>query len=297
MNTYKNGAFYEIWKNKYIYLYISPFYLLFLIFGLFPIVFSFVLSFNEWDGIGNMRYIGLDNYKMLLQDGDFWRSILNTFIIWFESTIPMLFCALIIAFLLNSKDLEGRELYKTLYFLPNVTSIVAVALIFGQIFGNYGIINYILTKIGIGSIPWKNEPGWVQLAISIMVFWRWTGYNAIIYLAGLQRIPTDLYEAAIVDGATKSQIFFKIVIPLLNPIIIFTVITSTIGGLQLFTEPQVFVGNEGGPAGGGMTIVLYLYREAFVRNRFGYASAIAWALAIIIVTFSAFNWVVTKRLQ
>uniref|UniRef100_UPI00068ABB59 carbohydrate ABC transporter permease n=1 Tax=Caldanaerobius polysaccharolyticus TaxID=44256 RepID=UPI00068ABB59 len=291
------GTWHEIWKNRFIYLYISPFYILFLVFGAFPIIYSFILSFNKWDGIGQMQYVGLSQYRALLQDHDFWQSIANTFIIWVESTIPMLFFALVIAFLLNAKDLAGREAYKTFYFLPNVTSIVAVAIIFGQIFGNYGIINFILTKLGLQPIQWRDVPHWVQVAISSMVFWRWVGYNAIIYLAGLQRIPTDLYEAATVDGATKIQIFFKIVIPLLNPIILFTVITSTIGGLQLFTEPQVFVGNSGGPNGGGMTIVLYLYNEAFVRNLYGYASAVAWALAIIIFAFSAVNWFATKQLQ
>lgn len=287
----------EVWKNRFIYLYISPFYILFLVFGAFPIIYSFVLSFNKWDGIGKMQYVGLRQYQALLQDHDFLQSILNTFIIWVESTIPMLFFALVIAFLLNAKDLAGKEMYKTFYFLPNVTSIVAVAIIFGQLFGNYGIINFVLTKLGLHPIEWRNVPAGIQVAISSMVFWRWVGYNAIIYLAGLQRIPTDLYEAAIVDGATRIQTFFKIVIPLLNPIILFTVITSTIGGLQLFTESQVFVGNGGGPDGGGMTIVLYLYNEAFVRNLYGYASAIAWALAVIIVVFSAINWFATKQLQ
>jgi cellobiose transport system permease protein len=292
---WRDTVWYEIWKKRYIYIGISPFYILFFIFGLFPIIYSFVLAFNKWDGIGEMQFVGFSNFTELLADSDFWRSIANTFIIWFESTIPMLLCALVIAFLLNSRFLEARDVYKALYFLPNVTSTVAVALIFGQMFGNYGIINFILNKFGIQPIPWKSSPGWVQVAISIMVFWRWTGYNAIIYLAGLQRIPSEIYEAAIVDGASQSHIFTKIVIPLLNPIIVFTVITSTIGGLQLFTEPQVYVGNEGGPAGGGMTVVLYLYREAFTRNRFGYASAVAWVLALIIMLFSAINWKITAR--
>ena len=286
----------EIKKNKSIYLYISPFYILFLIFGLFPILYSIVLSFQKWDGISEPQFVGLSQFQMMLKDIDFWKSILNTFIIWFESTVPMLVFALIIAFLINSKFIKGREVYRVLYFLPNVTSVVAVAIVFATLFGNkYGLLNYFLTKLGLSPIEWLKVPKWLQVAISSMVVWRWTGYNAIIYLAGLQKIPTNLYEAAKIDGATGVQTFFKITIPLLNPVIIFTVITSTIGGLQLFTEPQVLIGDGGGPGGGGMTIVLYLYRQAFVKHSFGYAATISWGLFFIIAVFSIINWLVVRR--
>ena len=286
----------EIKKNKSVYLYISPFYVLFLVFGLFPILYSIVLSFQKWDGISKPEFVGFSQFQMLLKDGDFWKSIVNTFIIWFESTVPMLIFALIIAFLINSKFIKGREVYRVLYFLPNVTSVVAVAIVFATLFGNkYGLLNYFLTKLGLSPIEWLKVPKWLQVAISSMVVWRWTGYNAIIYLAGLQKIPTSLYEAAKIDGATGVQAFFKITIPLLNPVIIFTVITSTIGGLQLFTEPQVLIGDGGGPGGGGMTIVLYLYRQAFVKHSFGYVATISWGLFFIIAIFSIINWLVVRR--
>ncbi|GAA4985167.1 carbohydrate ABC transporter permease [Actinopolymorpha pittospori] len=273
-----------------LYLAISPFYILFAIFGLFPILFSFYLSFQNWNGIGDMHFVGLAQYQFMLSDPTFWKSILNTFEIWFISTIPMLFFALVIAFLLNQK-IRGRSAYRIAFFIPNVTSIVAIAIIFGSIFANqFGLTNALLSSLHLDTIEWLNTPWGIKFSIAAMVVWRWTGYNAIIYLAGLQAIPTELYEAARVDGASLRQVFFRITVPMLRPIILFTVITSTIGGMQLFTEPQVLVGNGGGPGNEGQTMVLYLYEQAFVNNQFGYGAAIGWGLFVIMIAFSLINW-------
>lgn len=281
----------QIWKHRKEYLAISPFYILFAIFGLFPIAFSMFLSFQKWDGIGEMTYNGLNNYQFMLTDPEFWRAVGNTLLIWIYSTIPMLFIALVVAFLLNASFVRFRTFFRIGYFLPNVTSLVAVAIVFGTVFSNnYGLLNYMLSLLGLNSVEWLNKAWGIQLAISVMVIWRWAGYNAIIYLAGLQSIPTVLYEAAKIDGATGIQSFFRITIPNLRPIILFTVITSTIGGMQIFTEPQVLVGNDGGVSGGGMTIVLYLYREAFVNNYFGYGAAVGWGMFLLIALFSIVNW-------
>lgn len=281
----------QIWKHRKEYLAISPFYILFAIFGLFPIAFSMFLSFQKWDGIGEMTYNGLNNYQFMLTDPEFWRAVRNTLLIWIYSTIPMLFIALVVAFLLNASFVRFRTFFRIGYFLPNVTSLVAVAIVFGTVFSNnYGLLNYMLSLLGLNSVEWLNKAWGIQLAISVMVIWRWAGYNAIIYLAGLQSIPTVLYEAAKIDGATGIQSFFRITIPNLRPIILFTVITSTIGGMQIFTEPQVLVGNDGGVSGGGMTIVLYLYREAFVNNYFGYGAAVGWGMFLLIALFSIVNW-------
>jgi cellobiose transport system permease protein len=152
-----------------------------------------------------------------------------------------------------------------------------------------------LTALKLPTVQWLIDPWGIKIAIASMVVWRWTGYNAIIYLAGLQSISTELYEAARVDGASTRQIFFRITLPLLRPVILFTVITSTIGGMQVFTEPQVLVGNLGGPGNAGLTMVLYLYQQAFVQSQFGYGAAIGWGLFIIIVLFSALNWRLVQR--
>lgn len=287
----KTGLASEIWKHRKEYMAISPFYLLFAIFGLFPIAFSMYLSFQKWDGIGNMTFNGLNNYQFMLTDAEFWKAVGNTFLIWLISTIPMLFSALVIAFLLNSTLVKFRTFFRIGYFIPNVTSLVAVAIIFSTIFSNnYGLLNYILSLFGLSSVEWLNKAWGIQIAVSLMVIWRWVGYNAVIFLAGLQSIPTVLYEAAKMDGASGVQSFFRITVPILKPIILFTVITSTIGGMQIFTEPQVLVGNDGGVNGGGLTIVLYLYREAFINNYFGYGAAVGWGMFVLIALFSIVNW-------
>ncbi|WP_154793149.1 carbohydrate ABC transporter permease [Occultella kanbiaonis] len=272
------------------YLAVSPFYLLFLVFGLFPIAFSIFLSFQDWDGIAPMRFVGLAQYQFLLSDPRFWNAVGNTFLIWFMSTIPMLFLALVLAFLLH-QNIRFKGFYRVAYFLPNVTSMVAMAIVFGSIFSDsFGIVNSALTAIGLDQVPWLSSEWGIKVTISAMVIWRFTGYNAIIYLAGLQAIPTELYDAAKVDGANTWRIFSSITVPMLRPVILFTVITSTVGGLGLFTEPQVLLGDNGGVGEAGMTIVLYQYNQAFTQFDFGYGSAIAWALFIIASVFAIINW-------
>ena len=272
------------------YLAVSPFYILFLIFGLFPIGFSIFLSFQDWDGIGEMKFIGLSQYQYLLSDTRFWNAVFNTFAIFVISTVPMLFFALVIAFLLH-QNIRMKSIYRVAFFIPNVTSMVAMALVFGSIFSDsFGIVNSALTALNLQSIPWLTSPWGMKITIAVMVIWRFTGYNAIIYLAGLQAINSEIYEAAKIDGAGTWAIFSRITVPLLRPVILFTVITSTIGGLGLFTEPQVLFGDAGGPGEAVMTIVLYQYNQAFTQLDFGYGSAIGWALFFIAGVVAIINW-------
>lgn len=272
------------------YVAVAPFYLLFLVFGLFPIVFSIYLSFTDWDGMGTIKFVGLAQYRYLVSDLRFWNAVANTFIIWFISTIPMLFLALVIAFLLHS-NIALKGFYRVAFFIPNVTSMVAMAIVFGSVFSDsFGLVNSALTALHINNVSWLSSYWGIKITIAVIVIWRWTGYNAIIYLAGLQSIPTELYDAAKVDGANSWQIFSRIMVPMLRPVILFTVITSTIGGLSLFTEPQILLGNSGGTGEAGMTIVLYQYNQAFTQFDFGYGSAIAWALFVFAVLFSIINW-------
>ncbi|MBO0880760.1 MAG: sugar ABC transporter permease [Mycobacterium sp.] len=273
-----------------LYVAISPFYVIFAVFGIFPIAFSLYLAFHAWDGIGPMKYVGLEQFRYLLSDSDFWHSILVTFEIWVISTIPMLFLAMVIAVMLNS-NVRLKSFYRIAYFIPNITSLVAIAIIFGSVFANsFGLTNAFLQAIGAGQISWLSDPWGIKVAIAVMVIWRWTGYNAIIYLAGLQAIPSDLFEAARIDGASGIQTFFRVTVPMMRPIILFTVITSTIGGMQIFTESQVLVGDTGGPGKAGLTMVLYLYQQAFTKSEFGYGAAIGWGLFVILILFSAINW-------
>jgi len=280
------------------YLYISPFFILFGVFGLFPIVFTAFISFHKWDILGTREYVGFRNYELLFTDPLFWKSLGNTFSIWVISTLPQLFMALVIAFVLNQAFLKGKQFFRLSVFLPNITSVVAVAIIFDSIFGHhYGILNYFLSLFGVENINWEGTYIGTHIAIATMVMWRWVGYNSIIYLSALQSIPKDLYEAATIDGASKIQQFFTITIPMIRPMILFTVILSTIGGMQIFAEPQIFSGDGGGALDQGLTLTLYLYEEAFVRNSFGYASSLAWVLFIIIVLFSLVNMFITNRIK
>jgi cellobiose transport system permease protein len=275
------------------YAAISPFFILFAIFGAFPVLFSIWISFHSWDGIGQMKWVGLEQYDYLLSDPTFWKTIGNTMIIWVLSTVPMLLLALVIANALHNAT-RFRSFYRIAYFIPNVTSVVAVTLVFGSIFSNnFGLLNAFLQSIGLGKIDWLTQPWGIKIAIATIVTWRWVGYNAIIYLAGLQAISADVYEAAKVDGASPRQVFWRITVPMLRPVILFTAVTSTIGGLQIFTESRVLFGdtsNIGGPGDAGLTIVSYLYQSAFIKNQFGYGAAIGWALFILIVLFSIINW-------
>ncbi len=285
-------------RQRYLaqYVAIAPFYILFLIFGLFPIVFAGYLAFQSWDGISPMEYVGLSQFRYLLTDSVFYTSIINTLVIWVISTIPMLALALVLAFMLN-QSLQGKTLYRIAFFIPNVTSIVAIAIIFGSIFGNqFGLINAFLQWTGADQVGWLTSDWGIKVTIAAMIIWRWTGYNAIIYLAGLQAIPTDLYDAAKVDGASSRNLFTDITIPLLRPVILFTAITSTIGGLQTFTEPQILFGDgSGGPGGAGQTMALYLYDQAFAQNQFGYGAAIGWGIFVVVIIFSLLNWRILNR--
>jgi cellobiose transport system permease protein len=286
------------------YLYIAPFFILFAIFGLFPLGYTAWVSLTDRNLLDpDTTFIGLDNYSELLHDSYFWNAVENTLGIWVISTIPQLLLALVIAHVLN-RSLRVRTFFRMGILLPQVTSLVAVALIFSQLFGyRYGLVNYLLNQVGIENVNWEagRISSWV--ALSTMVTWRWVGYNALLYLAAMQSIPYDLYEAAAVDGARSRRQFFHITIPMLRPVIIFTVIISTIGGLQLFTEPYLFQPVKGSATGGSarqyQTVAMYLYEKAFGSTQFdfGYAAAIAWCMFLLIAVIACINFMIVRRIR
>ena len=284
------------------YLAISPFFLVFVGFNLIPVLFTLYLAFQRWDGLGDMQFAGLDQFEFLVHDPTFWLSVRNTIVIWVLGTFPMLFVALVIAVLLNA-GVRFTPFYRIAYFLPNVTSLVAVALFFFAIFSSSnGLVNAVLHLLHLPQVQWLQNPFAIKVVIALLMSWQWTGYNAIIYLAGLQTIPTQLYEAAQLDGAGPVRIFRHITIPLLRPIILFTLIVSTVTGLQSFTEPQVLFGstasvnpNSGGPGQAGLTMMLYFYHQAFDNNDYGYGAAIVWALFLLILLFVVINWRLVAR--
>lgn len=295
--TKNQELWHEIRRSFWPYLFISPFFILYAIFGLFPNVYALVLSFKEWDGLSEQRWVGLQNYIRLSQDAIWWKAVFNTIWLMFGTLIPQLSLAFLLAFILNSGYIRFKDAFRTAFFTPVIASSVAMAIVFGALFGTrFGILNYLLSSIGIPPIDWLGSAMWIKPAIALLVIWRWTGYNTIIYLAGLQSIPTDLYEAARVDGAKQRDIFWHITLPLMRPVITFTVILSIIGSLQLFEEPLLLTaGSAGGsstsPGGtdqAGLTTLMYIYNASFQYVKFGYGSAMSFALFVLIFGFSFF---------
>ena len=283
------------------YAYISPFFVLFLIFGLFPLLFTFYISLFDWDPIGEHRFVGLDNFSELLDDPRFWGALRNTFSIWVLSTVPQLLLALGLAHLLNHARLRLAALFRMSVLVPYVTSVAATTIVFAQMFDrDYGMINWFLGLLGFDHIDFTASLWGSHVMIATMIAWRWTGYNTLLYLAALQAVPRELYEAAAADGASGWRQFLHISIPSLRPIIAFTVVTSTIGGLQVFTEP-LLVNPVGGLTCGAarqcQTVTLYLYEQSFGQFHFGYGAAVGVALFVIVVAFSALNYLLTTRIR
>lgn len=281
------------------YLYIAPFFIVFALIGLYPALFSFYLAFQKWNGLNPMEFNGLINFKIVLTDPLFWKSLYNTIMMGIMGTAPQLIFALIFAYLLNMAFLKAKGFFRVTIFMPYLTSMVAVALIFSVLMSNHetSFANYVITRfLGMEPVTWAASEWGTKIAISLMVFWRWVGYNTIIYLAGIQSIPNDLYEAATVDGASKFHQLLYITIPMMKPFIILTVFTSTVGSMQLFSEPTVFLGADAFTRDEAMTIVMYLYRDAFKLQSFGTASATAIILLIIICLFAFINITLTQRI-
>ena len=284
------------------YAFVSPFFIVFAIFGLFPLIYTLWVSLHDWSLLaGDQGFVGFANYRELAQDADFWRALTNTIGIFVLATIPQLILATVLAQVLNS-NLRGRTFWRMGVLLPNVTSVAAVGIIFGLIFArDYGIVNWALGQVGIGAIDWQGHRWSSWLAISIMVDWRWTGYNALILLASLQAVPKELYEAARIDGASAWRQFWSITVPMLRPTIIFVSIVATIGGIQLFTEPLLFGSGvnaiAGGTTGQFQTVAMYLVQQAFTGQRFGYASTVAWVLFLLVAFFAIINVALLRRIK
>jgi cellobiose transport system permease protein len=280
------------------YVYVAPFFVLFAIFGAFPLVYTFWVSLHDWNLIGDHEFVGLGNYRELASDADFWNATVNTIGIFVLATVPQLLVALVVAYGLN-RGLRGSTLFRMGILVPNITSVAAVGIVFSLIFAtNFGAANWTLGLIGIDPVNWPSERWSSWTAIAVMVDWRWTGWNALIYLAAMQAIPLALYESAAIDGASNWRQFWKITVPLLRPTILFTVIVATIGGMQLFAEPLMLAAGriQGGTLRQFQTLPMYLYERAFSRDfEYGYGSAIAWLLFALILVISLINVRAVRR--
>ena len=272
------------------YAFISPFFVLFAVFGLFPLLFSIWLSLHQWDaasGLAAMHWVGLENYKYAITDPWFSKSLLNT--LWFAvaSGVPQHLVALPLAFFIHMSLKRSRNFVVGAYFVPYVTSSVAIALIFTTLFSkDFGVINAILPG---PPIDWLGDSFWARPAIAFVVFWRYLGWNVVLYLSALQVISGDLYEAATLDGASRWQQFRYVALPLLKPMMFFAITLTLIGNLQLFEEPFILIPPDSGVATDVMTTAMFMYRMAFSDGDFGTASAVSWLLFFIIAALTYGN--------
>lgn len=268
------------------YIFVAPFFILFFVFFLFPSLAALVLSFYKWNGVGAPVWIGMRNFVRLFEDPNFWMAVRNTFIYVIASLFVVVPLSLVLASLLNSQQLGMRGFWRSAFFSPIVTSSVAISLVFTLLYSkDYGLINGFLGQFGIAHINWLGDTAWAKISIIILIMWRWTGYTAIYFLAGMQTIAREFYEAAQIDGASAAQQFFYITLPLLRPVILYVSILVTTGSLQIFEEP--FILTAGGPANATLSVAQYLYIHGIANLKFGIGSAVGVLLFVTIFSLSA----------
>nr|WP_040512587.1 sugar ABC transporter permease [Gracilibacillus halophilus] len=276
---------YRQYDNKMGYLFLSPFIIGTVMLTLFPILYSFYLSFTEFNMVGTPSWIGMENYQeAFTNDPKFWDAMKVTFL-YAGTGVPIrLVFALLIALVLN-KVVEAAGIYRTLLYLPSIVGgSIGVAIMWRQLFGNDGAVNSILATFGLPTHAWLGDPNTAIWTLVVLYGWQF-GSSMLIFLAGLRNIPTNYYEASAVDGASKLQQFFRITIPMLTPVILFNTVMQTIQGFMAFTPS--FIITQGGPVNSTLLYILYMYRNAFEFFKMGYASALAWIMLVIIAIFTA----------
>ena len=284
--TRRRSLFQQIGKHWLDYLFISPFFITFVIFKLYPLVWAFQLSFSQWRGFGPMKWVGFENYRYVLNDPYILQSLVNTLQFAYILLPTGIFLSILLAVFLNLRTLPGRGIFRTIYFLPYVTSSVIVATVFTQLFDDHmGWVNRGLEAVGLSEVAWLRGNQWAAKWVVIMLtHWGGLGYNVLLFLGGLQSIDNELYEAARIDGANEWQIFWRITLPLLYPIIFFLAIIATIGLLNMFNQPYMLT--DGGPRGATTTLMMRLYEMGVGQQRYGDASAFGFLIGILVVVIS-----------
>ena len=282
-------------SKLYPYLFIAPFFLIYIAFGLFPVLYSFSISLTEWNGVSESAFVGFSNYaRLFTSDPLFWQSILNTVILIVIAIPLQVLMGLMMAVLLKDFFHKSRGAFQFINYTPNITTPVAVGLVFAILFDTrVGTINNILRGLGIATdyIDWLGQPVTAMAVVILLLVWKYFGYMMVMFLAGLSGIPEELYEAASIDGATWWKKIINITIPMLKNTFVFLITTSLISGLQLFAEPQLLFSRAGGLVGGPekscLTVIWYMYDTAFTRFDYGYGAAVAYGLFLIILILSA----------
>ncbi|HEY3411556.1 MAG TPA: sugar ABC transporter permease [Armatimonadota bacterium] len=289
-NTPRAQWWAEVKRYRHFYLFVSPFFILFAVFGLYPLLFSLFLSFMKWDGLTAWHFVGASNFVAMADDEILWRSLWNTLVIGLLYIPPMMILAFLFAQVLNTQWLKMRAFYRAAFFLPCVTPMVVIAIVFSLIFSaERGVLNYWLGFAGVKAVPWLTSEEWSKVSVAILVVWRWTGYNMILMLAGLQGIPGEYYEAAMVDGAGALQRMRAITMPMMRPTFLFCGLLSLLGTIYMFDE--IFVLTSGGPGTSSTNFGMYLFNISFGDFRFGYASCVAYTVAVAVFLVT---WLVSK---
>jgi cellobiose transport system permease protein len=284
-------------NGKWAYLFIAPFIIMFLIFGLYPVVYSTSLAFYTYDPLSlEQTFVGLGNFQDLMADDRFWIALGNTFEIWAWSTFPQMILAIGFAAILRSRFLKAKTFWRTILLVPNITSVIAVAIIFGQLFGReFGLINLAIGGLGFDHIDFVEDSFASHIAVATMITWRWVGYNSLIFLASMLAIPDELYESAALDGAGAWKQFIYVTLPGLKNTITFVLIVGTIGGLQVYAEPLTLSGTtDGGSSRQLSTMTMFLFEQTFINGKWGYGAAIGIAITVIVLIISVINFFVTR---
>jgi ABC-type sugar transport system permease subunit len=282
------------------YLFISPFYLGFLVFGLFPIVFSFYLAFTRWTPSETV-WIGLGNFNNLIHDGLVHTALFNSLWLMLVIGSVQISLALLIAFALNARFVAGRQVFRGIFFLPYITSPVVLGLVWGVMFAYTGLLNYALGQVGIDPIDWLgNVTGsgtWIKPSVALVTVWQFFGWNVLLFVAGLQAIPTEIIEAARIDGASTFDVLVRITLPLLKRVTFFVTSITIIGSMQLFDAPLMLLGGVagagsgtlGGAEEGGLTLAMLVYDTAFNYGQFGYAAATSLLMFAVLIVLTVAN--------
>ena len=280
------------------YLFVLPFFVVFLIFGLYPILYTLFLSFYKWDGLAPASAVGLQNFARLATDKTFYLSVFNTFRIWVVNFIPQMLSALLLSAIFTFNKIRGMKFFRAAYYLPNLITAASVGLLFNLFFnGDKSLVNHILVALNIPGAPFSffNSGAFTSGLVSYIQWWMWFGYTTVIIMAGITAVDPSVYDAALVDGATKWQTYCRITLPLIRPTLIYMTITSIIGGMQLFDVPATLTNTAGDPGKATLTTAMYLYNQGFKSHNYGYAAVISVGLLLIIALLSALAFMAMQR--
>ncbi len=279
--------------NRHGYLFIAPFVVTFIVFNLYPIIYTFQLSLYKWKGFGKETFVGFENFARLLTDSTFPKTLINTLKIWLGDFIPQLGFALLLSMIFTFYRIKGMRLFRAVYYLPNLITAASVGLLFNILLnGDKSTINQLLVTLKVKGAPiafFKSE-AMTQAIASYILWWMWFGYTTILVMAGITGIEPDLYEAAQIDGCSRVQTFFRITIPLIRPTLIYITVTSLIGGMQIFDVPVNLTNLQGDPQKAVLTSSMYIYQQGFKNGGFGYASTLSVILFKVIAALSFISY-------